>query len=60
MRDDARPPRLLRPKEAAVVELDLAREVPLERDADCRQMGRVVLRAEGETVAAGLVRAILK
>ena len=42
------------------MELDLAREVPLERDADCRQMGRVVLRAEGETVAAGLVRAILK
>ena len=56
----AKPPRALRPKEMAIVELDLDREVCLEREADCKQLGRVVVRAEGETVGAGLIRAILK
>ena len=56
----AKPPRVLRQHEAAIVELDLEREIALERDAACRHLGRVVLRSEGQTVAAGLVRAILK
>ena len=57
---DKKPPRVLRQHEAAIVELDLEREIVLEREADCRHLGRVVLRSEGQTVAAGLVRAILK
>ena len=39
---------------------ELREEVCVEREADCRHLGRVVLRAEGETVAAGLVREILR
>lgn len=57
---DKKPPRMLKPKEAALVELELEREICLEVEADCRHLGRVVLRSEGETVAAGLVREILK
>ena len=60
VRVGSKPPRMLRPKEMAIVELDLEREICLEREADCKHLGRVVVRSEGETVGAGLVRAIVK
>jgi translation elongation factor EF-1alpha len=34
-------------------------QVPLECEAECKHLGRVVLRSEGQTIAAGKVRAVL-
>ena len=53
-----RPPRAMPPRSTAVVLLDLEASVALECAADCKHLGRVVLRDGGETVAAGLVTAI--
>ena len=57
---EGKAPRMLKPRDAAVVEIELEREVCVEVESDCKHLGRVVLRSEGETVAAGLVRAIVK
>ena len=59
-RHDVKPPRLLRQNEAALVEIELEKPLPLECEADCRHLGRIVLRCEGESVAAALVVAIVK
>lgn len=55
---DSKPPRSLGPGTVAFVQLRLERPLPIEVHSDCRQLGRVVLRDAGETVAAGLVMAI--
>jgi elongation factor 1 alpha-like protein len=58
--NDAKAPRCLAPGGIAVVYLQLESPMPLERHSDCRQLGRIVLRQAGETVAAGLVTAIVR
>ena len=45
---------------AAVVQLQLDRQVCVELHEACRQLGRVVLRAGGVTVAAGVVTRVVK
>jgi len=60
VKSGGRPPRALRPGEAALLELALEKEIALELEADCRHLGRVIIRSEGQTVGGGLVRAILK
>eukprot|EP00966_Prymnesium_polylepis_P291970 6742956-Prymnesium_polylepis.1 len=52
-----RKPRALLPGSGAVVQLELERPVAIEKAEDVRQMGRVVLREAGATLAAGVVTA---
>lgn len=52
---EAPKPRRLLPGMAAIVQLDLDRPMAVEAAADCRHLGRVILRDSGKTVAAGLV-----
>lgn len=39
----------------AVIELSLSRTVCLELHKDCKELGRIMLRYAGHTIAAGLV-----
>lgn len=56
---DGRPPRRLTPRTAAYVTIDLEQPVPLEVQASCPQLSRIVLRDGGQTVAVGHIVAIL-
>ena len=58
-RADGRPPRCLPAQSAAVVILELEHEIPVETHADCRALGRIVLRAGGESVAVGVITQLL-
>jgi translation elongation factor EF-1alpha len=42
-----------------VVILELEHEIPVETHADCRALGRIVLRAGGESVAVGVITQLL-
>ncbi|KAL1498509.1 hypothetical protein AB1Y20_013832 [Prymnesium parvum] len=53
-------PRSLLGGTAAVVQLDLERSICVELHNDCRQLGRLVLREAGRTLAAGVVTAIIR
>ena len=53
-------PRALAAKTAAIVRIELEREVCVELYAECRPLGRIVLRDGGRTVAAGVISAILQ
>lgn len=53
-------PRCLGNNSCALVEIETTRIVCIERYADCKELGRVMLRVGGVTVAAGQVIKILK
>ena len=57
--DGAKPLRSLPPQSGAVVVVTLERAIAVECHADCKHLGRMVLRDAGETIAAGLITAIL-
>ncbi|ELT90052.1 hypothetical protein CAPTEDRAFT_178027 [Capitella teleta] len=52
-------PRCLTKNMNAVIELSLSRTVCLELHKDCKELGRIMLRYAGHTIAAGLVTEIL-
>ena len=55
-----RNPRCLTKGTTAKIQIKLAqRPIPLETFKDNKQMGRIMLRKDGETVAAGVVNEIL-
>jgi elongation factor 1 alpha-like protein len=56
---DAKPPRALGAQSLAFVQLDLERPVAVELYAQCRTLGRIILREGGRTVAVGVVTAIV-
>lgn len=51
-------PRFLPPNSSAIVEIETLRPVCMELYANVKQLGRVMLRVEGVTIAAGLVTKI--
>ena len=51
-------PRRLVSQSAALVVLELERPLCVQRHADCKPMGRLVLREAGKTLAMGIVTAI--
>lgn len=53
-------PRCLGNNTCALVEIETVKPICIERYADCKELGRVMLRIGGVTVAAGLVTKILK
>lgn len=53
-------PRHLLSNSGAVVQLELDKPLCVELHSECRQMGRVVLREAGQTLAAGVVTAIVR
>lgn len=52
-------PRVLGNNSCALVELCFSRVIAIEKYADLKEMGRVMLRVGGVTIAAGLVTDIL-
>lgn len=52
-------PRVLGNNSCALVELSFQRPIAIERYADLKEMGRVMLRVGGVTIAAGLVTEII-
>ena len=52
-------PRVLGNNSCALVELNFQRAIAIERYSDLKEMGRVMLRVGGVTIAAGLVTDIL-
>jgi len=52
-------PRCLTGSCSAVVEIAVARPIPLELYKNSRELGRIMLRSGGHTLAAGMVTAIL-
>jgi elongation factor 1 alpha-like protein len=48
-------PRVLTNNSCAIVELNFQRTIAIEKFADLKEMGRVMLRVGGVTIAAGLV-----
>lgn len=52
-------PRCLGNNSCASVELTFQRAIPIEKYADIKELGRVMLRVGGITIAAGLVTGIL-
>lgn len=48
-------PRCLTNNSCALIELTFQRAIAIERYSDLKEMGRIMLRAGGSTVAAGLV-----
>uniref|UniRef100_A0A182QBA3 Tr-type G domain-containing protein n=1 Tax=Anopheles farauti TaxID=69004 RepID=A0A182QBA3_9DIPT len=55
-----RNPRCLGNNSCALIELEFQRPVGMERYADFKDLGRIMLRVEGVTIAAGLVTEIVK
>lgn len=53
-------PRCLGNNSCALVEIETTKIICIERYADCKELGRVMLRVSGVTVAAGVVTKILK
>ena len=51
-------PRCLVSQSAALVVLELERPLCVQRHADCKPMGRLVLREAGKTLAMGIITAI--
>lgn len=52
-------PRVLGNNSCALVELNFQRPIAIERYSDLKEMGRVMLRVGGVTIAAGLVTEII-
>ena len=55
-----RKPRVLTKGQSAVVEVTVTRPTCLELYAECRALGRLVLREGGQTLAVGIITAILE
>ncbi|XP_053657789.1 protein HBS1 [Anopheles marshallii] len=55
-----RNPRCLGNNSCALVEIEFQRPIGMERYADFKDLGRIMLRVEGVTIAAGLVTEIVK
>ncbi|XP_039430657.1 protein HBS1 [Culex pipiens pallens] len=53
-------PRCLGNNSCALVDIEFQRPVCMERYADCKELGRIMLRVSGVTIAAGLVTDIVK
>lgn len=53
-------PRCLGNNSCALVEIETTKVICIERYADCKELGRVMLRVGGVTIAAGLVTKILR
>lgn len=53
-------PRFLENNSSALIEIETTKVICIERYADCKELGRVMLRIGGVTVAAGIVTEILK
>lgn len=53
-------PRCLLNNTCAIVELTTSKPICIERYSDLKELGRVMLRVEGVTIAAGFVTDILK
>lgn len=51
-------PRLLGNNTSAMVEITSTRSLALELYADCKELGRVMLRVGGVTIAAGMITKI--
>lgn len=54
-----RRPRVLLAGQTAVVQVTAARAMCLQLYADCRPLGRVILRDSGRTIAVGVLTSIL-
>lgn len=52
-------PRYLRKNSNAIVEITVAKPVALELFSECKELGRVMLRVAGTTIAAGLITRII-
>lgn len=48
-------PRFLGNNTSAIVEIHVSRPIALELYSDCKELGRVMLRVGGVTIAAGLI-----
>lgn len=48
-------PRFLDNNTSAIVEIQTSRPIALELYSDCKELGRVMLRVGGVTIAAGLI-----
>lgn len=48
-------PRFLGNNTSAVVELQVSRPIALELYSECKELGRIMLRVGGVTIAAGLI-----
>lgn len=48
-------PRCLTNNSCALIELSFQRAIAIEKYSDCKEMGRIMLRVGGSTIAAGLV-----
>lgn len=53
-------PRCLGSNSCALVEIETTKVICIERYADCKELGRVMLRVAGVTIAAGLVTDIVR
>ncbi|XP_058823251.1 protein HBS1-like [Topomyia yanbarensis] len=53
-------PRCLGNNSCALVDIEFQRSIGMERYADCKELGRIMLRVSGVTIAAGLVTDIVK
>lgn len=52
-------PRFLGNNTSAIVEVQVSRPIALELYSDCKELGRVMLRVGGVTIAAGLIIKII-
>lgn len=52
-------PRFLGNNTSAIVEIQVSRPIALELYSDCKELGRVMLRIGGVTIAAGLICKII-
>lgn len=52
-------PRFLSNNTSAMVEIQTTRPIALELYCDCKELGRIMLRVGGVTIAAGLIMKII-
>lgn len=52
-------PRFLGNNTSAVVEIQVSRPIALELYSECKELGRIMLRVGGVTIAAGLITNII-
>lgn len=52
-------PRFLGNNTSAMVEIQVSRPIALELYNDCKELGRIMLRVGGVTIAAGLIMKII-
>lgn len=53
-------PRFLVNNTSAIVQVQLSRAIGMELYSDCKELGRVMLRQSGVTIAAGLITKIIQ